>query len=51
QQLVAEGYPEDTYVSERTVDTHVKRLRKKLVTADAEFDALETVYGLGYKWR
>jgi DNA-binding response OmpR family regulator len=51
QQLVAEGYPDDTYVSDRTVDTHVKRLRKKLAGADAECDALETVYGLGYRWR
>ena len=50
-QLLAEGYPHDAYVSERTIDSHVKRLRKKLVEADAAFDALETVYGLGYRWR
>lgn len=51
QQLVEEGYPDDTYVSERTVDTHVKRLRKKLATADPAADPIETVYGLGYRWR
>ena len=51
QQLVEEGYPEDTYVSERTVDTHVKRLRKKLATADPAADPIETMYGLGYRWR
>jgi DNA-binding response OmpR family regulator len=51
QQLVEEGYPDDTYVSERTVDTHVKRLRKKLAAADPASDPIETVYGLGYRWR
>jgi DNA-binding response OmpR family regulator len=50
QQLVEEGYPDDTYVSERTVDTHVKRLRKKLAAADPAADPIETVYGLGYRW-
>ena len=50
QQLVEEGYPEDTYVSERTVDTHVKRLRKKLQAADPGADPIATVYGLGYRW-
>jgi two-component system response regulator ChvI len=51
QQLVEEGYPDDTYVSERTVDTHVKRLRKKLAVAGPDADPIETVYGLGYRWR
>ena len=51
QQLVEEGYPEDTYVSDRTVDTHIKRLRKKLAAVDAEADPVETMYGLGYRWR
>ena len=51
QQLVEEGYPEDTYVSDRTVDTHIKRLRKKLATVDADADPVETMYGLGYRWR
>jgi DNA-binding response OmpR family regulator len=51
QQLVEEGYPEDTYVSDRTVDTHIKRLRKKLESVDPAADPVETVYGLGYRWR
>jgi DNA-binding response OmpR family regulator len=51
QQLVEEGYPEDTYVSDRTVDTHIKRLRKKLAAVDPEADPVETMYGLGYRWR
>jgi two-component system, OmpR family, response regulator ChvI len=51
EQLVEEGYPEDTYVSDRTVDTHIKRLRKKVEAADAAADPIETIYGLGYRWR
>jgi two-component system, OmpR family, response regulator ChvI len=50
-QLLAEGYPFDAYVGERTIDSHVKRLRKKLAAADPACDAIETVYGLGYRWR
>lgn len=51
QHLMQEGYPHDTYVSDRTIDSHIKRLRKKLVQNDPEFDAIETVYGLGYRYR
>jgi DNA-binding response OmpR family regulator len=51
RQLIEDGYPHDTYVSERTIDSHIKRLRKKLVAADPACDAIETVYGLGYRWR
>ncbi len=51
-QLMQEGYPYDAYVSERTIDSHVKRLRKKLAEADpAGAEAIETVYGLGYRLR
>jgi two-component system response regulator ChvI len=50
-QLLQEGYPHDAYASDRTIDSHVKRLRRKLSDADPGFDALETVYGLGYRWR
>jgi two-component system response regulator ChvI len=50
-QLLAEGYPEDHYLAERTIDSHVKRLRRKLIEAAPEFDAIETVYGLGYRFR
>lgn len=50
-QLMEEGYPNDAYVSERTIDSHIKRLRKKLVDVDPAFDGIETVYGLGYRYR
>ena len=51
EQLIQEGYPHDTYVSDRTIDSHVKRMRKKLEAADSRLDGIETVYGLGYRWR
>jgi len=51
RQLIEDGYPHDTYVSERTIDSHIKRLRKKLVAAAPASDPIETVYGLGYRWR
>ncbi len=38
-------------MSDRTVDTHIKRIRRKLEEADAGFDAIEAVYGLGYRWK
>ena len=50
-QLIEEGYPHDAYVSDRTVDTHIKRLRRKFADVDPQFDDLETVYGVGYRWR
>ena len=51
EQLIEEGYPHDTYVSDRTIDSHVKRMRKKLDAVAPGFDGIETVYGLGYRWR
>ena len=51
QQLMDEGYPHDTFVSDRTIDSHIKRLRKKLQAVDPEFDAVQTVYGLGYRYQ
>ena len=51
QQLMQEGYPHDAYVSDRTIDSHIKRLRRKMEEHDEEFDAIETVYGLGYRYR
>ena len=50
-QLLQEAYPHDTYLTERTIDSHVKRLRRKFVTAAPEFEAIETVYGLGYRYK
>jgi len=50
QQLMDEGYPHDTFVSDRTIDSHIKRLRKKFLALDDAFDRIDTVYGLGYRW-
>ncbi len=53
-QLLAEAYPDDAYVADRTIDSHIKRLRRKLEEADpegADADPIETVYGLGYRFR
>jgi two-component system, OmpR family, response regulator ChvI len=50
EQLLAAAYPEDLYVSDRSVDSHIKRLRKKIQTVDAGFSCIEAIYGLGYKF-
>jgi two-component system response regulator ChvI len=50
-QLLCEGYPQDQYVSDRTIDSHIKRVRRKLETLDPSFDGIEGIYGLGYRWR
>jgi two-component system response regulator ChvI len=50
QQLMEEAYPNDAFVSERTIDSHIKRLRRKLEERDSKFAAIETVHGLGYRW-
>ncbi len=50
-QLMEECYPHDAYVSERTIDSHVKRLRKKFAELEPNFDEIDTVYGLGYRYR
>jgi DNA-binding response OmpR family regulator len=49
-QLLEEGYPDDTYVSERTVDSHIKRLRRKFDELAPGSELIETVYGLGYRY-
>jgi len=51
QQLTRDGYPHDNYVSERTIDSHVKRIRKKFEAIDPEFDRIDTVYGMGYRYQ
>ena len=51
EQLLAEGYPQDQYVSDRTIDSHIKRVRRKLAAADPSFDGIESIYGLGYRYR
>jgi two-component system response regulator ChvI len=49
-QLLRDAYPHDVHVAERTIDTHIKRLRKKLVDVSPACDAIETVHGLGYRF-
>jgi two-component system response regulator ChvI len=51
EQLLAEGFPHDSYMSDRTIDCHIRRIRGKLEELDHGFDAIETLYGLGYRLR
>lgn len=51
KQLHQDGYPHDAFVSDRTIDSHIKRVRRKFEEVDAKFDCVETVYGLGYRWK
>jgi two-component system response regulator ChvI len=51
RQLMEQGYAHDTFVSDRTIDSHIKRLRRKLEAVEPGFDAIEAVYGLGYRLR
>jgi two-component system response regulator ChvI len=51
KQLHQDGYPHDAYVSDRTIDSHIKRLRRKFEEVDPSFERIETVYGLGYRYR
>jgi DNA-binding response OmpR family regulator len=50
-QLLREAYPHDVHVAERTIDTYIKRVRKKLADAAADADPIDTVHGLGYRFR
>ena len=49
-QLMDAAYQDDVYVDDRTIDSHIKRLRRKFRQADAEFDAIDTLYGAGYRF-
>jgi two-component system, OmpR family, response regulator ChvI len=49
-QLMDAAYHDDIYVDDRTIDSHIKRLRRKFRQADPEFDAIETLYGAGYRF-
>lgn len=49
-QLMDVAYDEQVYVDDRTIDSHIKRLRKKMRTADSDFAAIETLYGIGYRY-
>ncbi|HYI40425.1 MAG TPA: response regulator transcription factor [Allosphingosinicella sp.] len=49
-QLMDVAYQDDIYVDDRTIDSHIKRLRRKFRAADGEFKAIETLYGVGYRF-
>ena len=49
-QLMDVAYREDTDIEDRTIDSHVKRIRKKFKKVDDKFSAIETRYGSGYRW-
>ena len=49
-QLMDVAYHDDIYVDDRTIDSHVKRMRRKFREVDGEFKAIETLYGVGYRF-
>ena len=49
--LMDAAYDEQVYVDDRTIDSHIKRLRKKFKAIDDDFDMIETLYGVGYRFR
>ena len=50
-QLIDAAYGTNVYIDDRTVDSHIKRLRKKFKDADQDFSGIETLYGVGYRYR
>ena len=49
-QLMDVAYQDDVYVDDRTIDSHIKRLRRKFKQVDPQFDAIATLYGAGYRF-
>ena len=49
--LMDAAYDDQVYVDDRTIDSHIKRMRKKFRQVDPDFDAIETLYGVGYRYR
>jgi two-component system response regulator ChvI len=49
-QLMDVAYDEQVYVDDRTIDSHIKRLRKKMRMVDRDFKSIETLYGIGYRF-
>jgi two-component system response regulator ChvI len=50
-QLMDAAYGESIFLDDRTIDSHIKRLRRKLRVHDSDFDQIETLYGIGYKYK
>jgi two-component system response regulator ChvI len=49
-QLMDAAYPDDVFVDDRTVDSHIKRMRRKFRVVDSGFAAIDTLYGAGYSF-
>ncbi len=49
-QLMDVAYSDDIYVDDRTIDSHIKRMRRKFRVADPDFKGIETLYGIGYRF-
>ena len=49
-QLMDAAYQDDVYVDDRTIDSHIKRLRRKFREVDSDFNAIDTLYGAGYRF-
>ncbi len=49
--LMDAAYDDQVYVDDRTIDSHIKRLRKKFKQVDDKFDVIETLYGVGYRFK
>ena len=49
--LMDSAYDDQVYVDDRTIDSHIKRLRKKFKAVDEGFDVIETLYGVGYRFK
>ena len=50
-QLMDAAYDDQVYVDDRTIDSHIKRLRKKFKAVDDDFEMIETLYGVGYRFK
>lgn len=51
EQLIEAAYGENIYVDDRTIDSHIKRIRKKFKKIDETHDEIETLYGIGYRYK
>ena len=49
--LMDAAYDDQVYVDDRTIDSHIKRLRKKFKVVEPDFEMIETLYGVGYRFR
>ena len=49
--LMDAAYDDQVYVDDRTIDSHIKRLRKKFKVVDNDFEMIETLYGVGYRFK